>query len=87
MLAAKRKRLDEGKERYERGLVKLRHTAEQVAIIEIEVKEKQIEAEAKKKESEAFAAVVDKEKTKVEKENAKATIEAENCATIKSDVE
>jgi len=48
MLAAKRDALEKNKERYETGLVKLKETAEQVAIIEVQVKEAQISAEAKK---------------------------------------
>lgn len=87
MLAQKRDALEKNKERYETGLVKLKETAEQVAIIEIEVKEKQVEAEAKKKEADAFAEVVGREKDKVEKENNKATIEADKCALIKVNVE
>jgi dynein heavy chain len=49
MLQQKRDNLLKNRERYETGLVKLRETAEQVAIIEQEVKDKQIEAETKKK--------------------------------------
>ena len=58
-----------------------------MAVIEIEVKEKQIEAEAKKQESDKFAEVVGKEKDKVEKENSKATQEADKCNLIKTEVE
>lgn len=76
MLQEKRDILEKNKERYESGLVKLKETAEQVAVIEVEVKEKQIEAEAKKKEADAFAEVVGREKDKVEIENSKAQIEA-----------
>lgn len=47
MLEKKRNLLEQAKERYESGLVKLRETAAQVAVIEVEVKEKKIEAEAK----------------------------------------
>ena len=44
MLQQKRDNLLKNRERYESGLIKLRETAEQVAIIEEEVKVKQIEA-------------------------------------------
>ena len=54
----KRDNLLKNRERYETGLVKLRETAEQVAIIEEEVKIKGIEAEQKKKEADIFAAKV-----------------------------
>ena len=47
--------LEKNRERYDQGLIKLRETAQQVAEIEIEVKEKQIEAEIKKNEADAFA--------------------------------
>ncbi len=40
MLRKKREALETNKERYEQGLIKLRQTAEQVAIIEEEVKVK-----------------------------------------------
>lgn len=58
MLQQKRDNLLKNRERYETGLVKLRETAEQVAIIEEEVKIKGIEAEQKKKEADIFAAKV-----------------------------
>jgi len=44
MLTKKRTILEQSKERYETGLVKLIETAEQVAVIEEEVKIKQVEA-------------------------------------------
>ncbi len=87
MLGAKREGLEKIQERTETGLIKLKETEAQVAIIEVEVREKQVQAEKKKQEADAFAEVVGKERAVVEKENAKATIEAEKCATIKADVE
>jgi dynein heavy chain len=87
MLSKKRNDLLNNIERYETGLIKLKETEENVAIIEVEVKEKQIEAEAKKKEADDFAEIVGREKDKVEKENDIANIEAEKCAVIKADVE
>jgi len=48
MLQQKRDNLLKNRERYDSGLIKLRETAEQVAVIEEEVKVKQIEAEVKK---------------------------------------
>ena len=65
MLQQKRDNLLKEKERYESGLFKLRETAEQVAIIEEEVKVKQVEAEIKKQEADKFAAKVKIEKEKV----------------------
>lgn len=87
MLSKKRSDLLNNIERYETGLVKLKETEENVAVIEEEVKIKQVEAEAKKKEADAFAEVVGREKDKVEKENAIANVEAEKCAVIKANVE
>jgi hypothetical protein len=62
-------KLEEAKERYENGLIKLKETAEQVEEIEKIVKVKGVEAEKKKNEAEKFAAVVGIEKEKVEAEN------------------
>lgn len=80
MLTIKRSELEEGKERYENGLIKLKDTAEQVEEIEKTVKIKGVEAEKKKTEAEKFAAIVGVEKEKVEAENEKANIEAAKCA-------
>jgi len=54
MLTIKRSELEEGKERYENGLIKLKDTAEQVEEIEKTVKIKGVEAEKKKTEAEKF---------------------------------
>eukprot|EP00335_Anophryoides_haemophila_P000568 CAMPEP_0205850294 /NCGR_PEP_ID=MMETSP1019-20131125/92505_1 /ASSEMBLY_ACC=CAM_ASM_000403 /TAXON_ID=46462 /ORGANISM="Anophryoides haemophila, Strain AH6" /LENGTH=88 /DNA_ID=CAMNT_0053205949 /DNA_START=139 /DNA_END=405 /DNA_ORIENTATION=- len=83
MLNEKKTQLNDAIERYETGLVKLKETEEQVAVIEIEVRKKQTDAEATKKEADAFAEVVGVEKEKVDKENDKATIEQEKCSVIK----
>lgn len=53
----------------------------------MDVKLKGEEAEIKKNQADAFAEIVGAEKAIVEVENAKATIEQENCAKIKMDVE
>lgn len=65
MLQQKRDNLLKNRERYESGLIKLKETAEQVAVIEEEVKVKGIEAEEKKIEADKFAAKVKIEKEKV----------------------
>jgi dynein heavy chain len=80
MLSEKRRVLEESKERYENGLIKLKETAEQVEEIEKIVKVKGVEAEKKKNDAEKFAAIVGVEKEKVEAENDKANIEAAKCA-------
>lgn len=87
MLSKKRTALENNKERYETGLIKLVETEERVVIIEKDVTEKQVEAEAKKKEADAFAETVGTEKAKVEKESDKANIEADKCSKIKTEVE
>lgn len=66
MLSQKRNDLLKNRERYENGLIKLKETAEQVAIIEEEVKVKGVEAEIKKQEADKFAAKVKIGKEKVE---------------------
>lgn len=66
MLTQKKSSLLQNRERYETGLVKLRDTAEQVALIEQEVIVKKAEAEEKKISADAFAAKVKIEKEKVE---------------------
>ena len=65
MLNQKRSELLKSRDRYDTGLVRLRETAEQVAIIEEEVKVKGIEAEQKKEQADKFAAKVKIEKEKV----------------------
>eukprot|EP00919_Chromeraceae_sp_WS-2016_P058273 GHVR01138508.1.p4 GENE.GHVR01138508.1~~GHVR01138508.1.p4 ORF type:complete len:102 (+),score=20.67 GHVR01138508.1:3529-3834(+) len=62
MLEQKRSDLLANRDRYETGLIKLKETAEQVAIIEEEVKVKKIEAEEKKAAADIFAGKVKIEK-------------------------
>lgn len=64
------------------GLIKLKETAEKVAVIEVEVKDAQVIANEKKEEADKFAAVVGKEKEIVEAENDKANIEKNKCEII-----
>lgn len=87
MLGDKRTQLEEAKERYENGLIKLQQTSEDVKVIEEDVKIKKVEAEEKRISSDTFAEKVGKEKKIVEAESSKANIEAEKCGTIKANVE
>lgn len=87
MLGNKRTQLEEAKERYENGLIKLQKTQEEVKVIEEDVKIKKEEAEEKRVSSDIFAEKVGKEKKIVEAESSKANIEAEKCGTIKANVE
>lgn len=87
MLSSKKTQLEEAKDRYESGLVKLQQTQEDVKGIEQDVKIKQIEAEEMKQSSDIFAEKVGKEKKIVEAESSKANIEADKCGAIKTNVE
>jgi len=83
----KKNELEEAKEKYETGVIKLKQTGEVVSKLEEELKESSVVVEEKKREADAQAEVVGKEKTKVEAENEKANKEAEECARIKAIVE
>ena len=87
MLNEKRQDLQNNRQRYESGLVKLQLTSDQVAIIKEEVKVKKVQAEQKKIQADAFAEKVGIEKEKAQIQNSKAKIEADKCAIIKKDVE
>jgi len=79
--------IEQNKENYELGVVKLKETAEIVSKLEEDLKISQVEVEEKKKVSDAKAEVVGKEKAKVEIENDKAEKEAKNCAEIQKNVD
>jgi len=86
MLGKKQKDLEESKEKYQAGVVKLTETGEAVNKIEEELKVFSVEVEAKKKVADEQAAIVGVEKEKVEKQNDIATVEAEKCAVIAKEV-
>ena len=79
--------VNDQKDKYESGVVKLTETGEIVAKLEDELKIFAVEVEAKKKTADEKAEIVGGEKTKVEAENAIAEAEAAKCATIKTEVE
>jgi len=66
MLGSKKSELEESKEKYQAGVVKLTETGEAVTKIEEELKIFSVEVEAKKKIANEQAAVVSVEKEKVE---------------------
>lgn len=86
MLGKKQKELEESKEKYQAGVVKLTETGEAVNKIEEELKVFSVEVEAKKKVADEQAAVVGVEKEKVEEQNNIATVEADKCAIIAKEV-
>jgi dynein heavy chain len=87
MLAKKEAELQNNKDRYETGVIKLNETGEIVAKLEEELKVKSVEVAEKSKLADEQAEIVGKEKVKVEAESAKAAIEADKCAVIKREVE
>lgn len=87
MLTKKETELQNNKDRYETGVIKLNETGEIVAKLEEELKVKSVEVAEKSKLADEQAEIVGKEKVKVEAESAKAAIEADKCAVIKREVE
>jgi dynein heavy chain len=87
MLTKTKTELEDGKERYEMGVVKLKETGEVVSKLEEDLKVKQVEVEEKKKVADEQAEIVGKEKAKVEIENDKAEVEAKNCSEIQKTVD
>lgn len=87
MLGKKEAELQNNKDRYETGVIKLNETGEIVAKLEEELKVKSVEVAEKSKLADEQAEIVGKEKVKVEAESAKAAIEADKCAVIKREVE
>jgi dynein heavy chain len=79
--------LEQSKETYETGVVKLTETGEVVAKLEEELKIFAVEVEAKKKMADEQAEIVGGEKAKVEVENDKAEVEAVAVGKIKVAVE
>jgi len=79
MLGKQRADLNIARDNYETGVIKLKKTGEDVAILEEELKIFAVEVEAKKEVADAQA--------EVEIENDKANIEAEKCASIKKSVD
>jgi len=86
MLTAKRNELVENREKYDRGVVKLTETGEQVAELEENLKVTSVVVEEKKTKAAEQAAIVGVEKEKVEKESNIASNESVKCAQIAKDV-
>jgi dynein heavy chain len=87
MFSKKYGELENSKDTYETGVVKLTETGEIVGKLEEELKIFAVEVEAKKKSADEQAEIVGGEKVKVEAENDKAEIEAKACNEIKVAVE
>jgi dynein heavy chain, axonemal len=87
MLGKKKDELEQNKQKYEAGVIKLKETGEIVSKLEEELKVLSVEVEEKKRTADAQAEIVGKEKTKVEAQSAIANTEAEKCAKIKVEVE
>lgn len=87
MLNKTRNDLNTSWDNYESGVIKLKKTGEDVAVLEAELKIFAVEVEAKKKVADEQAEIIGVEKAKVEIENDKANIEAEKCAKIKKEVD
>lgn len=79
--------VNDSKDKYESGVVKLTETGEIVAKLEDELKLFAVEVEQKKKTADEKAEIVGAEKAKVEAENAIAEEEAQRCLQIKTSVE
>lgn len=87
MLNKKTDELEQNKQKYEIGVIKLEETAAVVSKLEEELKVFSVEVEEKKKLADAQAEVVGKEKTKVEAQSNIANAESEKCNKIKIEVE
>jgi len=86
MLAVKRNNLVENREKYDKGVVKLTETGEQVAELEENLKVTSVVVEEKKSKAAEQAAIVGVEKDKVEAESDIASAESIKCAKIAKDV-
>jgi dynein heavy chain len=93
MLAKKREEIQDNKEKYEKGVLKLQETGEQVAELEEGLKITTVMVEEKKRNASEQAAIVGGEKTKVDaeatiasEESAKCKIIADNVAVMLKDV-
>jgi dynein heavy chain len=87
MLNKQRRELEVARDNYDNGVIKLKKTGEDTAILEEELKIFAVEVEIKAKVADEQAEVVGIEKAKVEIENDKANTEAEKCAAIKVSVD
>jgi len=79
--------LNDNKEKYETGVIKLTETGEVVEKLKEELAIFSVEVEAKKNSADEQAEIVGVEKVKVEAQNATAEIEAAKCLKISVEVE
>lgn len=87
MLAIKRKELEDNREKYERGVIKLQQTQEQIADLEEVLKVTSVTVEEKKKNANEQALIVGGEKDKVDAQASIANAESIKCAKIAADVQ
>jgi len=80
MLAIKRKDLEDNREKYDRGVIKLQQTQEQIAELEEVLKVTSVTVEEKKKVAGEQAEIVGKEKDKVTIQSDIAGAESIKCA-------
>jgi dynein heavy chain len=86
MLGIKRKELEDNREKYDRGVIKLTQTQEQVADLEEILKVTSVTVEEKKKYANEQAKIVGGEKDKVTIQSDIAGAESIKCAKIAKDV-
>ncbi|CAJ1331853.1 unnamed protein product [Effrenium voratum] len=86
MLEKKVYLLQDKKTRLSSGLIKLRATQEEVAILEEDLQEKAVVVKEKAEKADAFAEEIGREKARVNSEAEKANIEAVKCAQIAQQV-
>lgn len=86
MLNKKRVELEENREKYEKGVVKLKETEAQVAELEEGLKVTSKVVEEKKVKANEQAAIVGVEKDKVEAQSEIANVESVKCAKIAKEV-
>jgi dynein heavy chain len=86
MLASKRALLVENREKYDKGVLKLQETGEQVAELEENLKVTSVVVEEKKKHAAEQAEIVGGEKAKVEISSNTANVESAKCAVIATQV-
>ena len=86
LLARQNEQLEAMRDRLATGLVKLRSSAEQVAGMQVQLKEEQVVVEQKKAETEALLVQVGQEAAVADEQGAIAAIEEEKVAGVAKDV-
>jgi dynein heavy chain len=87
MIDSKKGAIEQQREQYDSGCIKLEATQESVAALEENIKEVAIEVAAAKKTADEQSEIVGAEKVKVDAQNEIAEVEAGKCKVIKDNVE